>query len=307
MDSEQTGRQAARFSFARHETFYLRDGWLYKGLSALQIDGAALNQQDAHHKLGLGTNMLRSLVYWLRAANLVQPNRALGNPKRTLELTPLAELVLAEDKYFEDTRTLWLLHTELCNNRELATFFYWVFNECPQREFTEQRLARGAACYVDENGGKQVAETSLLKDARCFVHTYAASDEHSRTHDYDTIECPLASLGLVRKGALPGYYRLNVGSHRGLSSRLFLYALYRFRDLSRPGELVLSLDDIKWAPHSPGRIFCLDMHSIVECIEEIQHSTSHLRFTRTADLNMVSLESSTQTEDLLHDCYFDRG
>lgn len=126
--------------FAAHETFHLRDGWLYKGLKALQTDGASLNQRDAHHKLGIGINMLKSLVYWLQATNLVTATQVRSTSKPPLTLTPLAELILEKDTYYEDLRTLWLLHIQLCSNRELVTFWYWVFNHCPQCEFTEERL-----------------------------------------------------------------------------------------------------------------------------------------------------------------------
>jgi hypothetical protein len=298
--------QHNKFSFARHETFHLRDGWLYKGLSALREDSSALHYENAHHKLGLGINMLKSLIYWLQATNLVKARREKGRLKPVLELTPLAELILEKDQYFEDIRTLWLLHIQLCTNRDRATFFYWSFNEFSQREFTESRLVKGASNFIDENEAKQVAESSLVKDARCLINSYVASDEQSSgTFNYDTIECPLASLGLIRKGALPGYYKFNIGEHRDLPPHLFLYALYNFRDISRPKEIILSLDDVKWAPYSPGRIFCLDMHSIIEYIEEIQHSTTYLNFTRTAELNMVSLEDSVDTDLLLKESLSD--
>ena len=290
------------FSFAKHETFYLRDGWIYKGLQALQTDGSALYHTDAHHNLGIGINMLKSLIYWLRATNLVEMRGVKGQGKPTLELTPLSSLILQVDPYFEDIVTLWLLHIGLSSNRSLATFIYWAFNECSQREFTEERLVREIRQFIDENEAKQVAQSSLEKDARCFIHTYLSSDYGQNTNTLDNIECPLTSLDLIRRGAIPGHYRLNVGEHRKLPLGVFIYALFRFRDLADQGG-VISLEDIRWAPCSPGRILNIDMHTILEYIEEIEHTSTHLHLTRTADLNMVTLDNSIETETLLRGCY----
>lgn len=295
-----------RFKFAGHETFHLRDGWLYKGLKALQADGSFFHQQDAHHKLGIGINMLKSLIYWLQATNLVKVNRIKGISKPKLELTPLADLILQKDTYFEDIRTLWLLHIQLCSNRQLATFWYWVFNECPQREFTEERLVQGVQHFIDENEIKRVAKSSLVKDAHCLIRTYLSPDDCSQNAPiFDTTDCPLASLGLMRRSAIPGHYKFQVGPHRNLSTELFIYTLHRFRDLVRQEEVALSLEDIRWAPLSPGRLFNLDTHSILQYLEEIEHLTSYIQIIRTAELNMIMLDKSTKSSDLLIACYSD--
>ena len=90
-----------QYKFAGHDTFHLRDGWLYKGSKALQTDGSSLHQIDAHHKLEIRKNMLTSLVYWLHATNLVKFNKIKGTSKPQLELTELAELILRKDTFPE--------------------------------------------------------------------------------------------------------------------------------------------------------------------------------------------------------------
>jgi len=304
MSRVTTNTTTGQFKFAGHDTFHLRDGWLYKGLEALKTDGSSLHQLDAHHKLGIGKNMLTSLVYWLQATNLVKFNKTKGTSKPQLELTELAELILRKDTYFEDITTLWLLHLQLCSNRNVATFWYWVFNECPQREFTEERLIQGVQHFIDVNEVKQVAKSSLVKDAHCLIRTYLSPDNHTQnTLDFDTIECPFASLGLMRRGAVPGYYKFQIGPHKNLPAKLFVYALYKFRDLVRPEEVTLSFEDIRWAPLSPGRLFNLDTHSILQYLEEIEHLSPHIHIIRTAELNMITLDQSTRATGLLEDCY----
>ena len=293
-----------RFAFARHETFHLRDGWLFKGLNALRTDESSLRATDAHHHLGLGKNMLGSLVYWMQAVNLIEPLKGRQAKGTSYQPTPLAGMISERDPYLEDIRTLWLLHMALCSNKELATFWYWAFNESPQRGFTEDGLVRGVEVFVKESGGKPVASSSLRKDARCFLRTYAnAADDGEEQLPFDSSECPLASLGLIRRSATPRTFRFRVGSHHGLTAALFAYCLFSFRDKTRPEESVLSLDDVRWAPFSPGRLLCLDTPAIIEFLEELQHRTSWARMVRTADLNVISLEPTIRTGDLLTKCY----
>ena len=60
------------FKFRAHETFFIRKGWLNKGMKNVEIDpyvfmGANENPMD---RLGIGSNMVKSLRYWLQAVGL---------------------------------------------------------------------------------------------------------------------------------------------------------------------------------------------------------------------------------------------
>ncbi len=118
---EQTARPE-RLTFARHETFHLREGWLTKGLRSVGDGPESLERDGAHHDLGVGINMLRSIKYWLRAFGLAsvdaERGRAVGH-----HLTALGELLLDQDPYLEDAGTLWLLQSELSSNRSAASFW----------------------------------------------------------------------------------------------------------------------------------------------------------------------------------------
>ena len=111
---------------ARHETFHLRDGWLYKGLNSLSEDTSALNQVGVHHSLGLGTNMLKSMVYWMQASGLVKQRIKTTSMPIGFKLTEFAIELMDNDPFLEDPATLWLLHIGLVTNKDLATFWYWA-------------------------------------------------------------------------------------------------------------------------------------------------------------------------------------
>lgn len=298
---------AAQLGFARHETFHIREGWLYKGLSALQEDGFALHQPDIHHRLGIGVNMLRSLMYWIQATGLVQTLKSTGAGRPKLVLTQLGQTIWERDPYFEDDRTLWLLHAELCSNKPSATMWYWLFNEYQSRDFTESGLVESARLYVQEQKAKGVADSSIAKDARCLIRTYCAlsGEEAQKTSPYEATGCPLTSLGLVRRSPIAGHYSLQIGLHRNLPTSIFAYSLYKFRDSVARRTLTLSIEDIRRAPLSPGKLLCLDGRAVVDYLERLEASTSYARVIRTAELNMVSLNEGLAAADLLERCYAD--
>ncbi|MCY9076434.1 DUF4007 family protein, partial [Bacillus inaquosorum] len=54
-------------AYGRHESFYLRDKWLSKGMKAISEDSRFFYDKDGFEKIGLGKNMVRSLRFWLLA------------------------------------------------------------------------------------------------------------------------------------------------------------------------------------------------------------------------------------------------
>ena len=302
----KTGNEALRYTFARHETFHLRDGWLYKGLEAVGENGSALFAKEAHHRLGMGINMRKSLLYWIQATGLARPDQIQRGNTRSLALTESAVLIRRRDPYLEDVGTLWLIHVNLASNEERATLWYWMFNEFPQREFNEDRLVAMAEDRLTEQGAAAMTESSVRKDASCFVRTYLpAASRTKRLTSAEDLDCPLSTLGLLREAGMPGMYKFRIGQHRNLPTALFAYVLYRYREMVSPDLPMLSLEDIRWTPKSPGRLLCLDNRAILEYLEELEHTTRLAQVIRTAGLNMVALVDGTTSLDILRS-YYDR-
>ncbi len=112
--------------FRAHDTFFIRRGWLSKGLrhvkdSADVFISRAENPMDV---FGIGANMVKALRYWLQAVGLTQES---ATGKRTQNFTKLGALIYEHDPYFEERGTLWLLQYRLASNIELATAWYFFF------------------------------------------------------------------------------------------------------------------------------------------------------------------------------------
>ena len=55
-----------------HESFTLREGWLTKGLNAVHENPRVFSESSGADALGVGTNMAKSIRYWLRTAGLTK-------------------------------------------------------------------------------------------------------------------------------------------------------------------------------------------------------------------------------------------
>ena len=63
-------------SFAGHETFTLRYGWLKKAVDAVHEDPIVFTRDDALVRLGVGKNMVRSIRHWGLATGILEEDTA---------------------------------------------------------------------------------------------------------------------------------------------------------------------------------------------------------------------------------------
>src|SRR5699024_10529653 len=91
-----------------------------------------INSSDV---FGLGVSMVKSLRYWLQAVGLTKEEKAKNQTRYVF--TELGTIIDNYDKYMEEIGTLCLLHYKLATNIELATSWYYFFNEFAMHEFTK--------------------------------------------------------------------------------------------------------------------------------------------------------------------------
>lgn len=108
--------------------------------------------------LGIGSNMVKSLRYWLVATNLTE--EALQNKHRVQKFTGFGNQVFKNDRFMEEYGTLYLLHYMLSKNEEDATAWYFFFNEFNMSEFVREDFVTALQNYVS-------MRAKLLQFARC--------------------------------------------------------------------------------------------------------------------------------------------
>ena len=78
--------------FRAHDTFFIRKGWLSKGMRCVFNNPVVFISRDENPMdvLGLGANMVKALRYWLQAVGLTEePPRG----RRMLQLTRHGEII----------------------------------------------------------------------------------------------------------------------------------------------------------------------------------------------------------------------
>ena len=97
--------------FRAHETFFIRKGWLYKGIRGVDANAGVFidKKENPMDILGMGSNMVKSLRYWMQATGLTVEEAYKGKA-RLQKLTPLGEIIKNHDPYMEELGTLCLVH-----------------------------------------------------------------------------------------------------------------------------------------------------------------------------------------------------
>lgn len=282
--------------FAKHETFHIREGWLFKGMAAVK-EAEAKNRsstifldKDAPERLGIGRNMVRALRFWMQATGLGIEEREEG---RTVHrLTPFGEWVWRFDRYFEDEATLWLIHYQLVSQKDQATSWYWFFNHFTVTTFDPETCLDSLSNWVIGELPKQsIAVSSLKKDVDCLLRTYVAEKKPVTPENLkESILSRLQLLDNVGSNRQPLYRREPVDSFR-LPPLVLLYVLVDQQWKKRPDTFQVNLNQVLREPINAGRVFNLNTAVLTELLANLnkQYPDLAVRFVRTAGLDELDL------------------
>ena len=283
--------------FRGHETFFIRKGWLSKGMKYVKQNGAVFVSKDEKPMdvLGIGSNMVKSLRYWLQVAGITQEKKS---GKRIQTFTPLGELIYQYDRYIEEQGTLALLQYHLANNEEEATSWYYFFNFFKMQEFTKEDFMNSLRNWVTmQDESVNVAERSLQDDFNCIISTYLPRYKSSAKYvsPENNIACPLGELGLVdyvsRENKI---YRKNIMTAEQIPARI-AWAMILSK---HPNQTEITLDSLQNDVGSIGRVFNLDVITLLRVLRNIENM-GVLKIVRTAGLDVVKvLKMETALENI---------
>jgi hypothetical protein len=175
--------------FAGHESFYLREGWLKKGLDILAENPDLFqgsNLIDSINKLGVGSNMVKAMRYWLEKCDIIIKN----NKTHEYTLTEECKLIRTYDSYFQHKNTLWILHYNISKNSRI-----WECLNCQDVAlFGKEDMINQISNMFKENNAKFANKT--IKDSiNTFVNTYTPNKKI--VDPEDNIISPLSKLKLI--------------------------------------------------------------------------------------------------------------
>lgn len=285
--------------FRAHDTFFIRKGWLYKGMKNVVKDPAVFmgvngNPMDI---LGIGANMVKALRYWLQAVGLTsEPTTG----KRIQTLTSFCEVVFECDKYIEEMGTLWLLHYKLASNADDATAWYYFFNEFRLNEFTRDDYVMQLNSYIRLNDN-EVSERSLDDDFNCIINTYVPriKSNPKKVKPESNIDCPLGELGLIDIIRKKDRLYKKCSPKKDTLHPLILLAVILD---NANGEEEIKISAIQNDKKNAGKIFNLDIITLVNLLNKIE-LLGYIKVVRTAGLDVIEIKKKIDFLECVREYY----
>lgn len=267
-----------------HESFMLRDGWLHKGITSVYKNPNVFGEYMGADALGVGSNMAKSIRYWLKVLGLTREISRKGT-----YLTELGKLILEKDSYIEDIFTVWLLHLQLLFHKEEATVWYLFFNETAAEECNREQIYHLLKQAMNSYSGEDTySERSLESDCIVLLNMYVKE----RQTDYDPEEksiSPFSVLGLIRMEQKK-YSKQQPEFDKLHPLIVLINILMMDREIDgnqeRPG---ISIDDLLRKGNSPGKVLNLSRAALNLYLDKL-YAEEYLDVNRTAGLDMVYLK-----------------
>ena len=270
----------------RHESFSIREGWLAKGIRAIKEDSKVFSSADATDILGIGTNMVKSLKYWMTATCLIEENN------RSISLSKFGELIDKYDPYLEDNFSWWLIHLNMILNIEDSYIYNLFFNKCTMKVFSKRDVFEQISQILNNNK-LEYNENILQDEVNMIIKTYSIDEKIDNPEN--NFICPLSELNLIKKVDINAYERIKP-DFRNLN---YLIVYYLMILLSEDKEY-LSIDDLIKLDNSPAKLLNLDKNLINEYLDEMKKHDLII-INRTAGLNMIYFNKKLSIDEIMRE------
>ncbi|MGY2702558.1 DUF4007 family protein [Nocardioides sp. HB32] len=301
-------KAAAEPTFARHETFHLRFGWLRKGFAAA-ANPEVFSKPNATVELGVGKNMVNAIRYWCQAYKILETKHNEERPRMPhLVPTEFGRALLDEggwDPWLEDPASLWLLHWKLLLGPGcLAPVWWTAFNLFPPEQFEDYQLTNHVM-ELASAASWNVTESSVKKDVDCLIRTFAARKTGRQTMD-DLLDCPTRQLGLIAPAVgEEKSWRFVTGPKPSLPAAITAYACLDFLASLDGNERTISVARLAGDPGAPGRAFRLTESNLYDILTEAAKSVRQLRVAEPAGLRQLIVDGDVKAlrDQIINDYY----
>lgn len=269
-----------------HEKFFPRDGWLNKGMDSILENPKIFTDKHATDVLGVGTNMVKSIRYWVKAFGVVEEKQNKG-----ASLTKTGEIIKKSDPYFEDMFTLWVLHSNLVKNAELATVWYLFFNNCDFNEIEKNDLEQEIRKeLIKFKGDDNFSNNSLHSDIDVLLNMYR---KHKQDDDpEDKNYSPLSKLNLVAQEK-----NIIIKKAPDLQTISEWNVLYEIAELMESQDN-FSIDRIIEGEMGLSKIYNLSRVSANHFLDRLD-DMGYIKVDRTAGLDMIYKSKEFNSDDIL--------
>jgi len=274
--------------FSGHETFAVRDGWLFKGLKLLHESPEKLVDEFSADWLGVGKNMAKSIRHWLFAAELATWD---GNGKREKKRTPaptaLGKLIYERDRYLSAPGTWWILHINLVHSQHSTAAWPWFFNSFGDTRFDRHFCLDSMSRFFASSVKRLPSRTTLQKDLNCLLASYARKIPEERTDVEEALDSPFIELSIMDYYRSSGTYQINQVP-KDVPPSVLGYCLARADEGSgtESGHTDMKVTDAVGRTGGPGRCFALNPEPLLELASAAEKAT------RGKSISIVGLAGS---------------
>ncbi len=277
-----------KLKLKRHESFSIREGWLAKGIKNVKEYGNVFALQNATDILGIGTNMVKSLKYWMTATKLIEEKN------REIMLSDFGSIINEYDPYLEDIFSWWLIHINMITNVDDAYIYNLFFNKCNIKTFTKRELYE--KLYALLTNEKLTFNENILQDeVNMIIKTYTIDEKIDNPEN--NFICPLSELNLLKKVDRDTYEK-----NRPEIRNLPFWVVYYIICLLLDDRDNISIDELLKEENSPAKLLNMDKNLINEYLDEMKKNDLII-INRTAGLNMVYLKKKLSLNEIAEE-YF---
>ena len=280
-----------KYKIKGNESFSIREGWLAKGIFALENNKYVFSEETAMDNLGVGSKMVKSIKYWLLASHLVEDKRE-KNAKHSLVPTDyFGKVVQKHDPYFEDVFTLWIIHYYITKDIEFNTVWNLFFNRFNVTDFTKNSMVDKIADEYDKGNSLY---NSIDSDCGVLLKMYTSSEEQAMDPEENLVS-PFSELGLIARGSERSSYM----KVKPLYSKLDRLAVLYVIKVNLPDEKIsVDIDTLLTEDNNVGKVFNLDRNMINEYLDRLRQE-GFLEINRTAGLDMVYVKTDLSPTEIL--------
>lgn len=284
-----------------NESFNIREGWLRKGMRCIQEYPTLFSRDDAMEILGVGSKMVKSIRYWLKATGLTTEPSTVGKTKEHVLTKDFGNIVDTYDPYFDDVFTLFLLHYNIVKNAEgLSVVWDIFFNQYEGQDFTKDYMVEKCKEELHKRlaEGVTFSDSLFADDCASILRMYNATDAVEDPEE--SLGCPMVELGLIRKSANKKGTYVKTPPARELLDKLAV--LYVILDNIGEGKESVSIESLINDPNNIGKVFNLDRVLVNEYLDQLRVS-GYITLNRTAGLDMVYINTDRTPQGIMREYY----
>ena len=275
----------------RHESFSIREGWLVKGIKAVIDDPRIFSSQSATEILGIGSNMVKALKYWLIATRIIDDS------SKNVQLSEFGLLLNKYDEYLDDDFSWWMIHIMMGLNIDEFYTLNIFLNKCTMQTFSKEDLFDVISKrFTSKN--MIFNEKILVDEINMIIKTYCVDDKIDNPEN--NFACPLSNLELIKKIGKNLYVR-NKPSVKKMN---YLIVYYLILNVIGDNDSI-SIDDLINTENGPSKILNLDKILLNDYLDELRVNKL-IEINRTAGLNMIYIKQRMTISEIFAE-YFSGG